>query len=190
MHSVETVLQFLNFDLFLGLQYAVWSSRDAGWQQSQLPVSHTTKRGNNQHTDNHSATRQPLFFTFSTVLNTLWNQAGLWKGLLGTSPSVSPVCLYKKLSSPRPSSDFKEKIQLMIKEVENAETESSQARKEITVVEPNNISEFFCRNQGPCPCGGRGLQAEVPHPEHCPLTSPPTHLKKATHLAALTSVCL
>lgn len=64
-HKVETVLQVLNFDLFLGKQYAVrYSLLTLGrGQEQQFPVSHGITRVNNWYTSNHSV------FHFQTVFN-------------------------------------------------------------------------------------------------------------------------
>ena len=67
MHSVETILSFLNFDLFLGSCYAVRSSPAmlGRGRDPQLPVSPAITRVNHLYTDNNSVPRQPFCFSLS-----------------------------------------------------------------------------------------------------------------------------
>ena len=66
-HSLETVLQILNFDCFPGLVICgKVCSHDVGQQHgAATPVSHAITRVNKQCTYNHSISMQPFCFSFS-----------------------------------------------------------------------------------------------------------------------------
>lgn len=69
MHSVETILQTLNLDLFLSWRYAVWYSHDAGQQHwatvPSQPRDHEGEPPIPCYAYNHSVPIQPLCFLLS-----------------------------------------------------------------------------------------------------------------------------
>ena len=65
--QLEAVLWILNFVFFLNSLMLL--GRDG---ELQLPVNHVITRVNNQYTNNNFVFMKPLFFTFITVFNKLY----------------------------------------------------------------------------------------------------------------------